>query len=88
MVLGVSLQASMIQNLQKEPNQLRKSTDVAQVDNAIASLQQWVTKLAGLFDPYIVMSALEQVVGVTMEKRDNRAERCGIISETGQAFDR
>ena len=69
----------MIQNLQRELNQLRKSTDVAQVDNAIASLQQLVTKPAGLFDPYTVMSALEQVVSVAMEKRDNRAERYGII---------
>ncbi|KAK3721855.1 hypothetical protein QZH41_002271 [Actinostola sp. cb2023] len=70
---------SVIQKLQREMKELKDSANITLVDNAIASLQQLIAHPAGLFDPYAVLAALEQVVNVAQDKNDARSGRFNVI---------
>ncbi|KAK3729254.1 hypothetical protein QZH41_000227 [Actinostola sp. cb2023] len=71
------LSESVIQKLQRELKELKDSANITLVDNAIASLQQLIARPAGLFDPYAVLAALEQVVNV--DKNYARSGRFNVI---------
>ncbi|KAK3751282.1 hypothetical protein QZH41_002731, partial [Actinostola sp. cb2023] len=70
---------SVIQKLQRELKELKDSANITLVDNAIVSLQQLIARPAGLFDPYAVLAALEQVVNVAKDKNDARSGRFNVI---------
>ncbi|KAK3701457.1 hypothetical protein QZH41_004064 [Actinostola sp. cb2023] len=76
---GEQLQESVIQKLQRELKELKDSANITLVDNAIVSLQQLIARPAGLFDPYAVLAALEQVVNVAKDKNDARSGRFNVI---------
>jgi len=59
--------------------ELKDSANITLVDNAIVSLQQLIARPAGLFDPYAVLAALEQVVNVAKDKNDARSGRFNVI---------
>ncbi|KAK3733637.1 hypothetical protein QZH41_003402 [Actinostola sp. cb2023] len=73
------LQDSPLVKLQKELKELKESTSIALVDNAVNYLQQLIVRPAGLFDPYAALAALEHVVDVAKEKGDSRGERFAVI---------
>ncbi|KAK3710527.1 hypothetical protein QZH41_009353, partial [Actinostola sp. cb2023] len=71
---------SVIQKLQRELKELKDSANITLVDNAIASLQQLIARPAGLFDPYAVLAALEQVVNVAKDNMNHaRSGRFNVI---------
>ena len=49
------------------------------VDSALSSLQMVIARPAALFDPYAAIAALEEVVNVTRDKKDDRATRFQIV---------
>ena len=49
------------------------------VDSALSSLQMVIAQPAALFDPYAAIAALEEVVNVTRDKKDDRATRFQIV---------
>ena len=49
------------------------------VDSALSSLQMVIARPAALFDPYTAIAALEEVVNVTRDKKDDLATRFQIV---------
>ena len=49
------------------------------VDSVLSSLQMVIARPAALFDPYAAIAALEEVVNVTRDKKDDRATRFQIV---------
>ncbi|KAJ7331139.1 hypothetical protein OS493_020841 [Desmophyllum pertusum] len=68
-----------IQKLQRELDELKKKSDMNQVDYAINQLQQLISRPASIFDRFAALAALEHVVNVAHEKGDDRALRHSII---------
>lgn len=68
-----------IQKLQRELDELKKKSDMNQVDYAINQLQQLISRPTSIFDRFAALAALEHVVNVAREKGDDRALRHSII---------
>ena len=49
------------------------------MDSALSSLQMVIARPAALFDPYAAITALDEVVNVTRDKKDDRATRFQIV---------
>ena len=57
----------------------KRKVDSSVVDSALSSLQMVIARPAALFDPYAAIAALEEVVNVTRDKKDDRATRFQIV---------
>ena len=57
----------------------KRKVDSSVVDSALSSLQMAIARPAALFDPYAAIAALEEVVNVTRDKKDDRATRFQIV---------
>ena len=53
--------------------------DASAVESALSCLQMVIARPAALFDPYAAIAALDEVVNVTKEKKDERASRYGMV---------
>ena len=49
------------------------------IETALSTLQMVIARPAALFDPYAAIAALDEVVNVTKEKKDERASRYEIV---------
>ena len=57
----------------------KRKVDSSVVESALSSLQMVIARPAALFDPYAAIAALEQVVNVTRDTKDDRATRFQIV---------
>ena len=65
--------------MKKDFNDLRQKMDSSAIESAISSLQMIVSRPAPLFDAYAAMAALEEVVNITRDKKDDRSNRYAIV---------
>ena len=65
--------------MKKELDEWKRKVDSSVVDSALSSLQMVIARPAALFDPYAAIAALEEVVNVTRDKKDDRATRFQIV---------
>ena len=49
------------------------------IGSALSTLKMVIARPAALFDPYAAIAALNEVVNVTKEKKDERASRIEIV---------
>ena len=54
-------------------------SDAKAIESALSTLQMVIASPAALFDPYAAIAALDEVVNVTKEKKDERASRYEIV---------
>ena len=69
----------MVGALKKELDEWKKKIDASAIEFALLTLQKVIASPAALFDPYAAIAALDEVVNVTKEKKDERASRYEIV---------
>ena len=57
----------------------RKTIDASAIESSLSTPQMVIARPAALFDPYAAIAALDEVVNVTKEKKDERAACYGIV---------
>ena len=57
----------------------RKKFDTSAIESSLSTPQMVIARPAVLFDPYAAIPALDEVVNVTKEKKDERAACYGIV---------
>ena len=75
-----------IADLKKELVLLRQKHDAGTVDSALGVLRQLLALPAAIFDPHASLAALEQLVDLSREKGDERANRFGIVLRQTQTL--
>ena len=75
-----------IADLKKELVLLRQKHDAGTVDSALGVLRQLLTRPAAIFDPHASLAALEQLVDLSREKGNERANRFGIVLRQTQTL--
>ena len=58
---------------------MEEKIDASAIESALSTLQMMIVRSAALFDPYAAIAALDEVVNVTKEKKDERASRYEIV---------
>lgn len=58
---------------------MEEKNDASAIESALSTLQMVIARPAALFDPYAAIAALDEVVNVTKEKKDERASRYEIV---------
>jgi len=58
---------------------VEEKIDASAIESALSTLQMMIVRSAALFDPYAAIAALDEVVNVTKEKKDERASRYEIV---------
>ena len=58
---------------------MEEKVDASAIESALATLQMVIARPAAFFDPYAAIAALDEVVNVTKEKKDERASRYVIV---------
>ena len=69
----------MCRNRLQQLGHWKRKVDSSVVESALSSLQMVIARPAALFDPYAAIAALEEVVNVTRDKKDDRATRFQIV---------
>ena len=57
----------------------RKKFDTSAIESSLSTPQMVIARPAALFDPYTAIAALDEVVNVIKEKKDERAARYEIM---------
>ena len=58
---------------------MEEKIDASAIESAMSTLQMVIARPVALFDPYAAIAALDEVVNVTKEKKDERASRYVIV---------
>ena len=58
---------------------MEEKIDASAMESALSTLQMVIVRPAALFGPYAAIAALDEVVNVTKEKKDERASRYEIV---------
>jgi len=66
-------------SLRTELDQLKTATATRSVDAALIQVQEEITKPAAIFDPYVGIAKLEQLVDIAREQRDPKARRYNAV---------
>ena len=75
----VVVPAKPVGALKKELDDWKRKIDSSAVESALSSLQIVISHPAALFDTYAVIAALDEVVNVRKDKKDDRATRFEIL---------
>ena len=67
--------ATTVGALKKELDEWKKKIDASAIASALSTLQMVIARPAAHFEPYAAIAALDEVVNVTKEKKDERASR-------------
>ena len=70
---------AQIEKLRKELEEFKKSASMHSVDSAIAALQTLIGRPSALFDAYVAIAALEEVVYTAQKVKDARGMRYSVI---------
>lgn len=78
---AVSLEVpnTTVSSLKKELDEWKKKIDSSAIECALSTLQMVISRPAALFDPYAAIAALDEVVNVTKERKDERALRFEVV---------
>ena len=75
-LLGISFPckapATTVGALKEELDERKGKIDASAIESALPTLQRVIARPAALFDPYAVITALDEVVNVTKERKDER----------------
>ena len=69
----------MVRALKKELDDWKSKIDSSAVKSALSSLQMVISCPAALFDSYVAIALLDEVVNVTKDKKDDGVTRFEIV---------
>ena len=57
----------------------KRKIDASAIESALSTLQMVIVRPGAVFDPYAAIAALDEVVNVMKERKDERASRYEIV---------